>query len=295
MTQRTSAPEVHHDPGHPLGEFWAPIRQHRNHIRRLRKLGAGKRRALLTIVHNEAALLPIWLRYYSRFFASEDIYVIDHDTTDGSTAGDGFVRIPVSHDTVDMTWIVGTVEEHQHRLLERYDVVVVVDVDEIVVPVPGWGTLRDYLDEFAEEWVNCVGYEIVHLRDREPPLDPARPILDQRGYWFAHDGYDKPAVASVPMKWNPGFHKRLDEAFNWDPDLWLIHLHRVDYDLCLARHRKWREVDWEQADLEEGWAAHNRVTDEDCDFELWFYEDSGFEDGRDIILERIPEHWRGLF
>jgi hypothetical protein len=49
-------------------------------------------------------------------------------------------------------------------------------------------------------------------------------------------------------------------------------------------------------DLEEGWGTHNRVTDEDADFERWFYEDSGFEsEGIHIVLEPIPPSWRGLF
>jgi hypothetical protein len=296
VTEAAQTPKIHENPGHPLGEFWEPIRRHRNHIRRLRRLGQSKRRAVLTIVHNEAAMFPIWLRYYSRFFAPEDIYVIDHDTTDGSTSGDGFVRIPVSHGTVDMSWIVSTVERHQHELLERYDVVLFVDVDEIVTPTPEWGTLDAYIDEFAEEYVNCVGYEIVQFTDREGPLDPARPILDQRGYWYAHDAYDKPALATVPMAWKPGFHKRQDDGFNWDPDLRLIHLHRVDYALCLARHEQWRQRPWERRDLSEGWTIHNRVTDEDGAFERWFYEDSGWEsEGIHIVIEPIPESWRGLF
>lgn len=57
---------------------------------------ANKSRAAITIVHNEPVFLPIWLRYYARFFGAEDLYVLDNDTTGGSTDGDGFVRIPVS-------------------------------------------------------------------------------------------------------------------------------------------------------------------------------------------------------
>src|SRR5436190_17272313 len=50
-----------------------------------------RRRAALTMVQNEAVFLPIWLRYYSRFFGPDDLYVLDHDTSDGSTDRDGFV------------------------------------------------------------------------------------------------------------------------------------------------------------------------------------------------------------
>ena len=54
-----------------------------------------KRRAVVTIVHNEPVFLPLWLRYYSRFFAAEDIYVLDNQSTDGSAGGRGFNRIEV--------------------------------------------------------------------------------------------------------------------------------------------------------------------------------------------------------
>ncbi len=247
------------------------------------------------MVHNEPVFLPIWLRYYSRFFAPEDIYLLDNDSTDGSTDGSGFVRIPVHHDCVDHTWMVRTIERLQHELLDSYDIVLVTDVDEIIAPTPEWGTLGDYIDEFAEWFVNCVGYEILHLVDREGPYDLSRPILDQRGYWFANDAYDKPALATTAMSWKPGFHKKADEEFNYDPDLRLIHLHRMDFEVCRERHRLRSRREWNDRDLRAGWASYNRTV-ENGEFERWFYEDSGFEDeGIHIVLERIPESWKGLF
>lgn len=255
--------------------------------------GLRKRRAVLTIVHNEPIFLPIWLGYYSRFFSPEDIYVLDHDTTDGSTSRDGFVRIPVRHDTVDHVWMVRTIEAKQHELLDRYDVVLVTDVDEIVVPVPGSATLGEYIDRFDEEFVNCLGYELIHLVDREGPFDPTRPVLGQRGYWFANDAYDKPAIATEPMRWEPGFHAREDGRTRLDPDLVLIHLHRMDYEICLARHRYRQGRAWNDRDLAENWAGHNRITDE-ADFGCWFYEDNCFDD-TPIVIEPIPTAWRSLF
>src|SRR6476619_6562901 len=110
-------------------------------------------RALPTMVYNERIFLPIWLRHYSRFFAPEDIYVIDHATTDGSTDAGGFVRIPVEHPSDDDYWRVEVVEHEQRELLDRYDVVLATDVDEIVAPDPRVGTLGDYIDEFDREFV----------------------------------------------------------------------------------------------------------------------------------------------
>jgi hypothetical protein len=291
-----SIPEVHENPEPPLGEFWEPIKQDRAHRRRLARLGPDKRRAVITIVHNEPVFLPIWLSFYSRYFAPEDIYVLDNDTTDGSTDRDGFVRIPAHHDSVDHNWMVETVEGLQHQLLEEgYDVVLVTDVDEIVTPTPDWGTLGDYIDEFSEWFVNCIGYEILHLADREPPYDPRRPILDQRGYWYAHGAYNKPALTSGPASWLPGFHQRADGQLSHDPYLRLIHLHRLDIEVCRERHAIRQQRSWGERDLDENWAAYNRIA-AGSEFEHWFYEDSGFEDdGIHIVLERIPKGWRGLF
>lgn len=285
--------EPQDSPGHPMAPWFADLRRERRRRYASRPARAPGRRAVVTIVHDEPVFLPIWLGYYSRFFAPGDIYVLDNDTSDGSTSGGGFVRIPVTHDEVDHTWMVRTIEGLQHELLGRYDVVLVTDVDEIVAPVPERGTLGEYLDRFDEEWVNCLGYEILHLRDREPPLDPARPILDQRRHWFFNDGYDKAALATVPMSWRPGFHGRSDFQYNLDPDLRLIHLHRMDYDLCLARHRHRSRRAWAPEDAEKGWAGHNRITD-DAEFARWFYEDSSFP-GIDIRVEEIPASWRGRF
>ena len=45
-----------------------------------------RRKAAFTIVKNEPVMLPIWLSYYSKHFDLQDLYVLDHQSTDGSTA-----------------------------------------------------------------------------------------------------------------------------------------------------------------------------------------------------------------
>jgi hypothetical protein len=223
--------------------------------------GGRKRRAVLTMVHNEPVFLPIWLRYYSRFFGADDIYVLDNDTSDGSTEPDGFVRI--------------------------------ADVDEIVTPRPECGTLAEYIDRLDEEFVNCLGYELIHLVDREGPFDPSRAVLEQRGYWFLNHAYNKPALAMEPIRWVPGFHAREDGRTELDPDLCMIHLHRMDYEICLARHRYRRGRPWNERDLAENWARHNLIVDE-AEFARWFYESHSFDEFR-VQVQPIPASWRGLF
>ena len=292
----TDAPlelEPYDDPQHLMAPWFAKARRERrahyaNRRRRLRR----RRRAIITMVHNEPVFLPIWLGYYSRFFRPQDIYVLDNDSTDGSSDRSGFIRIPATHGDVDHTWMVRRIEALQHELLDRYDVVVVTDVDEIIAPSPTLGTLGSYLDRFDEPWVNCLGYELLHVRGSEPPLRLDRPILQQRHHWYFNGAYDKAALATVPMTWRPGFHGRADFQFNPDPDLRLIHLHRMDYGLCLERHRTRGRKPWAAVDAQQGWAIHNQITDE-ARFSRWFDEDSSFE-GFEIKLEEIQPLWRGL-
>jgi hypothetical protein len=285
-------PEPRAEVAHEKAPLFENLRRARGKHRASSR-GSRKRRAALTIVRNEPVFFPIWLDYYSRFFAPEDIYVLDHETSDGSTSGGGYVRIPVSHETVDHTWMVRTIEQRQQELLHGYDVVLVTDVDEIVAPRPEFGTLGDYIDTFEEEFVNCLGYELIHLVDREGPFDPDRKVLDQRGYWFANDIYDKPALTTEPLTWQPGFHRTADGRMRPEPDLYLIHLHRMDFEICLARHRFRGSRAWNVRDVAKGWASHNRITEE-ADFARWFYEDSCAE-WTEIVVEPIPAAWRGIF
>ncbi len=280
------------NPAHPMAPWFAQARRERRAHRELAARRTPRRRAIVTMVHNEPVFLPIWLRYYSRFFAPDDIYVLDNDTTDGSSDRTGFVRIPATHDTVDHTWMVHRIEQLQHELLQRYELVVVTDVDEIIAPVPTLGTLGTYLDQFDEEWVNCLGYELLHQPDREPPLDPDRPIFQQRHWWFHNGAYDKAAVATAPMRWRPGFHGRADFQYRLEPDLRLIHLHRMDYRLCIERHRVRDRKPWATADAEQRWAVHNQIVDEAA-FAQWFSYDSCFA-GFEIALEEVPPPWRSL-
>jgi hypothetical protein len=95
------------------------------------------------------------------------------------------------------------------------------------------------------------------------------------------------------MEWRLGFHGRSDFHYNLEPDLRLIHLHRVDYEICLERHRTRSRKRWADPDERNRWAIHNRITDEQ-EFRRWFYEDTGFGPIK-VKPERIPQAWRGLF
>ena len=248
------------------------------------------RAAVLTMVKDESIFFPIWLGYYAKFFAPEDMYVLDHGSRDGSTDRGAFVRVRMGHPTVDWAWHRDTLQSQQHALLDRYDAVLVTDVDEIVAPHPHTGDRGSYLAAFDMEFVTCRGYEIIHMRDEEPPFDPARGILDQRGWWYSSPAYCKPLLARTKMHWRGGFHARTDGRSAPDGILHLLHLHRMDFDVCLARNHQRISVPWNKRDWEEGWAYQHRIVDP-SEFSDWFYNDSGVHSYA-VAPEPIPSEWR---
>jgi ricin-type beta-trefoil lectin protein/glycosyl transferase family 2 len=248
-------------------------------------------RAVLTIVRNESVFLPIWLHYYRQFFAAQDMYVLDHQSVDGSTEGHGFVRVPVSRPEYGAGWQRDVVQCYQHELVDRYDVVLCTDVDEIVAPDPRLGDLGTYIDRFDEDFVTCQGYEVLHQKDLEPPFDSTRNVLGQRFTWYPNPLYSKPLLARVPMVWDGGCHKRVDGRVNNDPHLYLIHLHRMDYDICLARHHDRVRFPLARIDRDRNWGYQNQITDPTT-FSSWFYHDSCGPSP--LCPQPIPPWWRDL-
>ena len=122
---------------HPMEEFFAGLREQRRERYAGRARRGGRAAAIVTIVQNEPVILPIWLRYYSRYFAAEDIYVLDHETERRldrrATASCGYRS---SHDRVDHTWMVETIEGSSTSCSSATTTVLVTDVDEIVAPDP---------------------------------------------------------------------------------------------------------------------------------------------------------------
>lgn len=232
--------------------------------------------AAFTIVQNESWFLPIWLKYYRRLFAPSDLYVLDHNSTDGSTTGISDVCSPmqVHRDrSFDHTWLSTTVSAFQRFLLQSYERVLFVEVDEIVIPDPAfYADLRDYIARCRVPVARCTGFEVVHYKDEEPPIRLDEPLLAQRRYWHASALYSKPLLAAEPTTWVRGFHEATSHPkAKPDPQLFLVHLHRLDYDACVARHRRSAAATWNERDVAEGHGMQNRLTEQSADFLKWYY------------------------
>ena len=101
--------------------------------------------------------------------------------------------------------------------------------------------------------LNCRGYEIQHdIVANEPRLDLSQSLLPQRSLMFSNEMYSKPALFRRPISWRLGFHavEQLDAnkagtiSPLWqEPRLLLLHLHRIDWECALERHKHYREQD----------------------------------------------------
>ena len=197
-----------------------------------------KRCAVFTTFYNEKHFLPLWLKYYSQFFGMENLYVLDHQSTDGSTSDlDCNVRIVEHGQLHDVEWLIKIAREEQKNLLKSYEYVIHPDADEFIIPDPDkhkdLSCYLDYIREKSIAAVACVGYEVIHQRHSEPPLDWANPILvTQRKFWVNNDTYDKPIIGSRFIDWTTGTHRARDRHVKRDDNLLLVHLHRVDFGAC---------------------------------------------------------------
>lgn len=180
-------------------------------------------------------------------------------------------------------------EDFQAFLLRSYDIVLFAEADEFIVADPlRYSGLDAYLDALDRPAARCSGFTVVHQPD-EAPLRFDEPLLRQRRYWHPSRNYSKRLVARVPLRWSDGFHvehNAPDDAP--DPALLLMHLHRADYDTCLARHGIAAARDWNQADLENAGGEHNRIADRDA-FDSWFRTGAELTTPRELIPDHIRE------
>jgi len=200
--------------------------------------------AVVTMVLNEAVMLPRWLNHYAhQTGGAQNLYIIDNGTTDGSTDDlpCSVIRLPLRTRRGFEGARMGIVSNLAAALLESFDAVAFVDADEFLVAEPtSYPTLRHLVAARPDTAVLAgQGLNVLHNTRAEPPLDPTRPILGQRRLVKFIPAMCKPAVKRVDVPWVMGSHG-LRMPFVIDPELYLFHMKFADRDLLSesAVHRR---------------------------------------------------------
>ena len=216
--------------------------------------------AVVTMVYNESTFLPVWLRHFAAQVGSENCFVLDHGSTDGSTAPSrvreaSVLRIPRSPQ--DDGRRCGFVSDVCASLLNWYEAVIYTDVDELLVADPAvHGSLAALAASLEPGAVlTAVGLDVVHVPELEPPLDWDRPVTAQRDWLRFSSAMCKPVMIRRRVAWAPGFHN-IDAPPRFAP-LFLFHLRYADLASGLARLGRTRSQPWITPEA----GSHQRMPD----------------------------------
>lgn len=200
--------------------------------------------AVVTVVRDEAVMLPRWVKHYSaQCGGPERLVVVDDNTSDGSTDGlpCPVIRLP-QRDHPD--WAMARlrlVNAMATSLLQAFDAVVFADADEFLVADPKkYADLRELVaDRPDAPALGAIGVNVVHRVGVEPPLDPDQPVLQQRRTGKFVQKMCKPAIKRATGHWASGSHG-IRVPYEVDPDLYLFHLKFADRDhlAATAAHRQ---------------------------------------------------------
>lgn len=200
-----------------------------------------KRAAIFTIVKDEDYFLPIWMKYYSKYFSKEDIYVLDHNTVGDSTKNLDCNLIRLNYgELFNHEWLLSTVRSNQIKLLEKYEIVVFAEVDEILFSTEK--PLNIIINDFYHsdnQHITCMGYEIIQNLKTEKALQSSDSIAKNRKYWVRESQYNKTLISKIPLDWVVGFHTTKNSTKNSTKimdNFYMAHLHFVDANQTYNRY-----------------------------------------------------------
>jgi len=215
-----------------------------------------------TFARNEPIRLPIWLNHYRQFITDEDIYVIDQNTTDGSTSNLTCNVINEPHEGVfDHAWLRQMLTRNLKELLKKYHIVVLNECDELMVTHNN-ENLKDYLIKTYKQQPLKNGttslFDVLQV-DNEQDYVLGDKISKIRNYLYKWTGALKHTIHTSCSKELPnGFHSGYG---NFDSNLSTIHIQCLNssyFTEKINQRIKEKEVHG-QGDDYVCWDAHYKV------------------------------------
>jgi hypothetical protein len=172
---------------------------------------------------------PVWYKYYASMFGGENIFLVTYITEIASFSSyrlGGVWRQP-AYGNADRILSISSLIS---LLLEQYQYVIRVDVDEFLVADPReCGSLKVYVESLQRPYVTAEGIDVIQ-ETAELALNLAQPILvRQRRFGYRYDAASKTCLTSIRMHWAPGFH--FASVFPEFGRLYLFHMKRADVEI----------------------------------------------------------------
>ena len=185
--------------------------------------------AVVTDVVDDKFYFPTWHDYYQRNFGAANIFVCTYtnSTFDRTKFGlAGVIEIPSAYNEQIRAKFIS---EFCSALLQCYDYIIRVDIDEFLIPDPRiFRSLSEYFDTLKSPYVTAVGLDIIQA-ESEPTIDMSKSLLlKQRRFAYPNSSLNKTCITSVVTLWTEGFH--FCSFFPKFNQIYLLHLKRADIE-----------------------------------------------------------------
>jgi hypothetical protein len=199
--------------------------------------------AVFTQTNNEGELLLYWEEHYRKLVGYENLYVLNNGGTDSSctllNSKTSVVNMPEGlNDLNDAMQIQGY---FQRFLLQKYEWVLKVDVDEFMVCNERLLEKLDNLPQGIYSPERAIA--LIHDQSSEPSFDYSQQLLPQRQIFVEESpAMKKPSLTSVGATWEPGNHTTFEKN-NVLPGMWMVHLRYLDFKRLFQRNCRFATLD----------------------------------------------------
>jgi len=204
--------------------------------------------AVFTRTFNEGNLLLLWERFWGKELGYENVYIINNGGSDFSCLNlnpkTSLVNLPMT-EVSHKNWAI--IDSYFQRfLLQRYDWVIKVDTDELLLTENNLTAYLKKIESGIYKPENAVA--IIHEYENEPIFDYESSISSQRSYFVKESStFIRPIITSIPATWSTGNHFVLQKSHSLK-DIYALHLHCLDFEQLSNRHKKWLESSFSKDD-----------------------------------------------
>jgi len=238
--------------------------------------------AIICPIKDENTFIHKFFEYYKQHLDSNDIYILDFGSSEeyiNDVINPNAIYLQTDVDILDAPGVFNEIKRHMVMLRNNgYDFVIPLDVDEILY-YDGDGGLKGFLQGLtkSDNIITCRGYEVIHIPTLQEDLKRDEPWAPQIKYWYPDQRwYGKTLISRDQLDWVIGFHKyKIDNAIEKDwyvnNNLFLIHMHKIDFKTTIDRHQKWSSMTWSDETIENGYNYHYRMTEKQKIID-WYFE-----------------------